>query len=363
MSTQTQTALTRLSRGHGPAMHRYYDVRCESPDGTRLLYFEFDGPVPGPGTVFVAHRDGSNAQAVGRCEGACYGHVGANATWISDHQVWFMTGGQFHNQSRLVRLDTGSAQDLSANIRAFHEGTGLAALTVSDPAAGTDEFTRRRRFRVDRLHVDSGAVSPLLTIEQAVAAHPQRDRLTPERMNFMNTKWSPDGATLSVVFTDQIYCSLTREPRRTKCLILVDADGGNVRYLTEFNHHPMWAPDSSFILAHHPGTDGQELRAHPVNGAASRVLLDSFVGIHTSLDRAMERVVTDAFDFEETGRGAVLLYELRTGRREVLAAGPHERHDHESGTHIHPQWSRDESRILFNLAADGTPQLYAVDVQ
>jgi len=363
MTTTTTSAVTRLSRGTRPSMHRYYDIPCESRDGRRIVYFEFDGPIPGPGAVVVAARDGSDAREIGRCEGACVGHVGAHATWLGDDTVWFITDEHFGGASRFVNVRDGSTRDTTGRIRAYHEGTGFAALTVSDRAAGDDEFSKRRRMRVDRLDVSTNQSKTLVTVEQATAAHPKRDAIDPARMNFMNTKWSPDGKTLSIVFTDQIYAKAHGCARTVKCLILVEADGSNVRFLTEFGHHPMWAPDGSLILAHH-GRDGggQDLVAHPVDGAPARVMIERFVGVHTSLDRDMRRAVTDAFDFEEKGHGAVLLYDLASGERKVLHAGPHAPHDHETGTHIHPQWSRDGTRVLFNMADSGIPQLYDVVV-
>ena len=58
--------ITRLSTGTKPAIHRYYDNPVESPDGKHILFFEFDGPIPGPGTVMIADPQGGNPQAVAR---------------------------------------------------------------------------------------------------------------------------------------------------------------------------------------------------------------------------------------------------------------------------------------------------------
>jgi hypothetical protein len=124
----------------------------------------------------------------------------------------------------------------------------------------------------------------------------------------------------------------------------------------------MWAPDGSYLMVHRRSGATQDLVALPVDGGEPCVLIGGFVGVHSSLDRDMRRVVTDAYRYEGEGRGAVLLYDLSTGRREVVCAGVHKRSDHTTGSHIHPQWSRDETRIIFNLADSGAPQVYAVEV-
>jgi Tol biopolymer transport system component len=353
---------TKLSAESRPSVHRYYDVPCESPDGRAILYFTFDGPVPGPGSVMVADRDGSNPRTVARAEGACLGHVGAQATWIDDDTIHYTPGGDDDPASRFVSLASGETRDMHGWIRAYHESTGQAAVLMGDATKESDEFAKRRRPRVDRLDVASGSVQTILTIADAAAVHPRRNDIDPARMNFMNTKWSPDGSTLSVVFTDQIYHSLFGGTTTVKCLILVDADGGNPRYLGEFAHHPLWSPDGSFVLAHRKREDSQDLVALPVDGREPYVLLRDFVGIHSSLDRAMRRVVTDAYRFPEQGAAAVLLYELDSGRREILCQASQTDFDHKTGSHVHPQWSRDERRILFNMTHTGTPALYALDV-
>lgn len=358
---ETSTPM-QLSAQARPSVHRYYDVPCESPDGSAILYFTFDGPVPGPGSVVVAQRDGGNPQTVARAEGACLGHVGAQAIWIDNETIHYTPGGDDDPASRFVSLTTGDTRDMHGWIRAYHEATGRAAVLMADVTKDADEFAKRRRPRVDRLDVASGTVTRLLSIEDAVAVHPRRDEIEPARMNFMNTKWSPDGATLSVVFTDQIYHSLFGGTTTVKSLILVNADGSHVRYLGEFSHHPLWSPDGSFVLAHRKREDTQDLVALPVDGAEPYALIQDFVGIHSSLDRQMRRVVTDAYRFPETGSAAVLLYDLADKRRHVLFKGSQTDFDHKTGSHVHPQWSRDQRRILFNMAHSGPPQLYSVDI-
>lgn len=357
-----QLTLHRISQGERPSIHRYYDVPCESPDGSKIVYFAFDGPLPGPGNVVVADRDGGNLRVVGRDDGLCQGHVGAQAIWTGRDTVHFTLHGKEHPATRFVDVSTGAARDLHGLIRSVHEGTAQAVVTHGNVNGDSDAFQRRRCALVEIMDTRTGERRPVLTVDQAVAVHPLRNAIDPDRMNLMNMKWSPDGSTLSVVFTDQIHCSMFGGKITVKCLMLVEVASGKVRYLNEFGHHPMWAPDGSYILAHMKNGASQDLVALPVDGGKPFTLIDNFTGIHTALDRAMKRAVTDAYGFEKPGHAAVLLYDLDTKQREVLHAGVHENHHHDDGTHLHPQWSRDERRILFNHADSGVPQLYAVDL-
>jgi Tol biopolymer transport system component len=136
--------------------------------------------------------------------------------------------------------------------------------------------------------------------------------------------------------------------------------GDDVAYLGEFGHHPMWTPDGQGIIAYVIEDDAQHLVRYPLDGSPPRVFLENLPGVHGSLDRAGQRLVTDVFGPQAPGEAHILLVDVARGERTVLASGTHERHDHLAGSHPHPQWSRDESRIFFNMADTGVPQLYAV---
>lgn len=358
--------VTKLSVPNTPCIHRYYDVPCESPDGRRILYFAFDGSVPGPGSVIVADHDGGDPETAARAEGDCIGHVGAQCTWLDDGTIAFAPGGDGKTTTRILSLEDGSSRDVDGSIRSFHAPTRRAALLLCDPKSDAGEFSRQRRALLELLDMQSGERRTLLRIRQAIGVHPQRDRIDPATMNFQNCKFSPDGRTLSVVFTNMIYRKQFGPDGvlPVKSLVLVDTDGTDVRYLGEFGHHPMWAPDGSYILAQNraSGENGQDLVAYPADGSEPYPLLRDFTGVHTSLDSAMARVVTDAYNCPRTGRASVLLYDLASRKADKIAEGAQTDVDHTTGCHVHPQWSRDESRILFNMSDSGSPALYALDL-
>jgi hypothetical protein len=75
----------QISRGAEFAVHNYFHVCPESPDGTRVVYSAFPG---GPGAdrhadceVILCDRDGTNHAVIGRARNAGH-HRGAHPTWI-----------------------------------------------------------------------------------------------------------------------------------------------------------------------------------------------------------------------------------------------------------------------------------------
>ncbi len=349
----------QISRGDGPAILRYYDIPAESPSGKQVVYFEFDGPIPGPGTVRVAQADGTNARPVGRADGDCLGHVGAEQLWLDEQTICYAPGGSEVNDARIVDLSTGQVRQIDARVRTYHERTGRA-ICLGRGNTEDSPFGRRRRATVDLYDPQTGRFDRLFDLRAAAACHRQADRIDVETMNFMNAKWAPDGSRFFLVFTDEIHARMFDHPRTIKALIQYEIGSDGPTMLGEFTHHPMWAPDGSFVLAHLANDGGGQDLVALRSDAPAEVLIEDFQGVHTSLSQDHSRAVTDLYGRDGTGQ--VLLYDLPAGDRHVLDQGRHEKHGHGSGSHIHPQWSRDESRILYNLADTGVPQLYAMAI-
>ena len=357
---QSDCNIKQLSRGQGPSVHRYYDVAIEEPDGDRIAYFEFDDEqIPGPGNLIVADGDGGNAREVARCDEGI-GHVGGNGTWIGKGRLAFSP----HQQSeagavvRDIDGDTGDIH-LPADVRSFHEQSKLAILLGDSGYAQADRYAGRQMLRT--WHAETGDMRELLRADQADALHPRKAEFEVEKTNFQNPKWSPDGKQFFVVFGTEVYrnSSGRRDYPSIKSLILGDADGRNIQFVGEFGHHPMWHPDGNGILAHTRRADGgQDLLLYPLDGNNPEVFMADLPGVHCTPDRGVQRLVTDVFD-QEKQRALVLLVSIPDGEQTILAEGRHKRFDHVTGSHPHPQWSRDESRIFFNMADSGVPQVYA----
>ncbi|MFW5840149.1 MAG: hypothetical protein ACOCZE_06170 [Planctomycetota bacterium] len=349
----------QISRGQGPAVHRYYDIPAESPDGKSILYFEFDEVIPGPGHVIVADSDGSNPREVGRADGDCTGHVGALQLWLDDRTICFTPSGDVSESSLIVNLQTGEQTHLDGQIRTWDEAN-RRAIALGRGVRDDTDFGRRQRPVVELWQADTDEFTRLFELEDAAAVHPRAGSIDTARMNFMNAKWAPGGGRFFVVFTDELYARHHSRPRTIKSLMQYRLDAGRPEYLGEFTHHPMWSPDGRFVLAHLDNDrGGQDLVALQA-GQSPEILLADYEGVHSSQSADGRRVLTDSF--RSDGSGAVLLYDLSDGSVQTLDVGRHEKHGHQAGSHIHPQFSRDLRRIIYNLADTGQPQLCAMSL-
>ncbi len=358
---QSDFQITQLSTDAGPASHRYYDVPVESPSAERITYFQWDGPQPGPGWIVVADADSANPTRVARTEGPAIGHVGGLPTWLDDNTLAYAPDGADRERYAIVSLDDpANPRPLDAGLRSYCEATGqAAAFRDRMPGSDTPEPGYARPI-LGLADVQTEQFTPLLTVTQACRLHPDGDGLDPARLNFMNVKFAPDGQSTFVVFTDEVSARQTGRPRTVKSLILTDLKTGQSRWLGEFTHHPMWTPDGAGVIAHLDNPRGsQDLVRYALDASRPEVLLPDFAGVHTSLNIAATHAITDTHR-DPKGTGGVWLTNLATGQRVELARGTHDRHDHEGGTHIHPQFSRDESRIFFAMRDTGQAQLYAL---
>ena len=355
--------LKQLSRGRGPAVHRYYDVPVESPSGERILYFEFDSDaVPGPGMVIVADRDGGDIVEVGRAE-LGIGHVGASAAWVDDETVAYCPTLE-PTVTRIVAWRTGKVlTEFAGSVRAFQPGTGVGIVV---PEAGTQRADRHLAMQsLQRWSFADNTFEDLLTIDEAAAVHPRCKPGDAARMNFMNQKWSPDGSKLFTVFTDEVYRKgrdPAALPAKIKAILVMEPDGSDLRYVGEFTHHPMWTSDGNAIIVHQQQGDRQDLVKLHLDGREPTVLVRNHVGVHTALDRDGHFAFSDAFPHPSVGKAAILRYDLEAGTRSTLAVGAHENTDHQTGSHPHPILAHKQDRLYFNFAATGRPQLYALDL-
>ena len=344
------------------AVHAYFDLFTESPDGEMVTYFAFDDQRPGPGRVMVCTRDGADHRQVGR---APYGSAngGARQQWASNLEVAYQLAEGDEARSVLVSVRDGSQRVLPTPVRMCHPETQLAlshSLSVPGTARGEEA--------VFLLNLKTGDARPLFTKEDALAIHPLRDQIMampPEDqaiIQFKHTKWSPDGSMLFAVFHNAPWWRANRRGVYVKSLFLTNADGSDFRYLREFGHHPLWLPDGSAVHTFERQDGGQVMLAHPVDGGEPYVIFAQAPGVHPSFSPDGKHVVTDRFRHPAPGQGQVLLYDVATQEHQVLATFATPDTTHETGVHPHPAWSRDGKRVYFSMAEDNVPHLYVIDL-
>lgn len=358
-------SVVRISDGAGVAVHSYYDVCPESPGGERVLMSVFTGgAVPGPAKVVVADRDGREHRELSEA-GEAIGHVGRYPLWLDDQRIAYRKPSRSELGGWCSRSLAGDGvREHAGGIRQFHIGAqrGLVQL------AG--ELSNPHGLRQAIGVVDGeGELLGAFDVSMARAAHPEPGRLPAvEQLNFMNAKWDPAGERFFVVFTDELYRKLPagRDARgaKFKCLVTADADGGQVRFLGDFGHHPHWSPDGAFVfamMANESTAAGQDVIAYDAKSGERGVLLPDIAGVHSTITQDGGWLIIDEED-REAQRGRVVRWSLANREREVLAEFEHRDWGHVDGHHIHPVLSRDGKRVYFNAQDEGPCQVYGLEI-
>lgn len=367
---QSDYPIKQISRGDTPCVGTYYDICPESPDGTRVVYSQFEScEVPGPAHLVIASRDGDDPKIIGE-SGRGIGHVGVFPQWLDDQHILscpriLATG---MTETRINSLNGGGDQTLPGNVRMYSETNGLGLVILSTGTSEENPHDLLRELQILRLA--DGFEVARLNVEDAAARIPDHDKLPPlDQMHFMNSKWSPDGKRFSVVFCNEVYRKRSGETDnpRFKVVMVGDADGGNLRLLGDLAHypihHPLWTPDSQAVIAMHILPAGkQNLVRYPVDGVPEEQILNAR-GIHSHLRADQKTLIIDAFKYPGPEQASVVRYDMATREMDVLASFNHQDYDHQTGHHVHPVSSRDGKRVYFNAQDTGVSHVYALELE
>jgi hypothetical protein len=369
-------SLTRISPPGVEAIHFYYDVTPESPDGTKVAYFEFgtkaaDSPGAGTpdfsgGNVVVAGRDGRGHRRLAAVSGS-ETHSGARVQWVDDDTVAWCEGGPGSLRTVMLSLHDGARRQIDG------------ALRMENPRVGGDPLglTCRHDFApiadpyddcVHLMDLAAGTHRALFTLGQAMRLHPRGTQFPGcELLTFMHTKWSGDGERFFVMASNGHRVAGRPECKAVHAVFVADADGSNLRYVTEEYHHPMWGADADtgkpLICYFERRADGggQDLMAFDPADGRRRRLVERMLGKHACVTRGGDRIVTDVIHWPQKHHGAIMVY--RPGHDEPDVAVRLRQDDFsQRGCHQHPTWSRDERRVYFNTSEDGRRGVWAVDL-
>jgi hypothetical protein len=338
-------------------MHAYYDICPESPDGAGLIWFEFDGPVPGSGEVVLGDREGGHRRVLDR--GVLgIGHVGGFCTFVAANHVSWTARGQGDPVTRIQALDTGEHRDLEGALRQTCLETGYAFLQARDTADNPHGLAQAVRI-VEAL----GSGRTLLEFGVAEAAKVCPDGVPPlEQLQLQNTKWTPDGQRFLVVFTNEAYARQNPQSNapRFKC-ILVGELSRKLTFLASFGHHPAWLPDGSGVYSYDRQGEATQALALDRPGQARVVLHPDLPGTHPTFHPTRPWLVSDIF-VQDGESVEIALWRTDTWAKTVLARYPHTRFHHQDGFHPHPVFSRDGRRLYFNGMDGGPCGLWALDL-
>ncbi len=356
----------QISAGVAPSMHAYMDICPESPDAKRITYFEFENKVPGWGRVVVANRDGSDPYYVSdRVKGG--DHDGTRQQWLdNDHLLY---GIEDEEWSIIVNVNDKSSRKVAGSIGMVSEinGKGLAHNNYPVSKYGKGH----KPSEVMLMDLVKGDTQVLLNEVEMLAMHPRRKIIEDPKWKDMGTfkhpKWSPDGTQFFWVYMLEIKGT---NQKLVKSALLADADGSNIRYVTEIGQHAMWSGNNALLSYIRPegfhitdNPSGQHVMIHPINGDPEYPLIPNALGIHGSLNPKGDLFVTDIFDWPEKGAHAVLIYDVASGDYRELVRMRAEKDDPKNSMHPHPVWSRDGNGIYFNGSDTGKRRLYFIDLK
>ena len=332
-------------------MHAYFDMSPWSPDGSKIVFSSSPAGKDGgwrDGKVNLMDADGTNIRCLADAPGIC-SQIDTNLTkWAGDGKsVYFFTYDQrrMHSEFLLRRvfldrrppsvLDTLSGPGKVVGIGNFYlwnvsEATGRL---LSTDSSGLYSYA-----------ADGSDKQQLASLEEIKAGSPTKGK-NPPRRELWHGKWNADGSKCLVVLHGQGCHEIH----------VVNADGSDLHFCSNFGGHPIWHPKENRILS----CTGGKLCLVDADGKGKQIV-SSFGTGHPSYNPDGNLICTDTIGGK--GKGYVYLVDPKTGKQRKLCNAPTlSKYKPVSGScHPHPVWSRDGKSIIFECNQSGTAQLYQV---
>ena len=305
--------------------HCYYSEQPWSPDMKKIL-FSVGLPTDQSkvGSIWVMDADGRNFKKL--VDDVPYNmHTGANPVWSKD--------------GKLVYWGGDGACDLNGN---------------RVPRVNEDQYLRsKEEYKRGPVHI---------TNAMCYALSPHKKLLDERPASVRNPKWSPDGRTFMIGFSNEHEDPVTYKftAPTVKELYLMDADGKNFRRLGDYGHHHSWVHDSRHVIF--AGQNNEGLVIQSIDGTSRRVV-SKVTGTHASVNPQFTHAVTDVYH-NNTGpyMDYLVLIDLKDGRVEKLVKTPRTHPRSHQWTHPNPSWSPDGSMVMYDSDESGVCQVFIVIV-
>lgn len=372
-------------------VHGYYTLCPYAPDGSgRLLLAGAD--VASRQTEVLVIGDADDAPVVQRFAVDAlpdsFWHTGLWQSWGPNARcVYYQSGSLQHPQVTRRNLETGAVTTVDEDLEGVPPSgePGISASHGMLYAAGYSHkqykpeqspvpFQARDRHGLSQISFDPPCHELVLSTEQVLAMHPQRDRLLEadrqmrerlgegEGLTLMCycVRWNRQGTRLLFYFGNHCVAKSRNEPR-IAYVFTADRDLKDLRFCVDLSFdrrgvHWGWHPDGEHLLGygpdpatgqtciaivHHSGEHYRKLASHQSHG-------------HPNVSPADDDLlVTDS-----NGKGLVEFIDLRDDRIVATATLPRSEPNPAPGRHpgvldLHPVFRPDGKRVLVNTWMDG----------
>ncbi|MCY4595590.1 MAG: hypothetical protein OXC19_12450 [Bryobacterales bacterium] len=352
--------------------HHYYFVSPWSPDGSQIVFFQFDRSVEKltatgryPGVLVVMNSDGTARRKLAGPLTGHY-HTGVNQLWGPEGNfVYFQSRDPGPRCMARVPAAGGSVECVETPVpcsRLSPDGSLLSCGNAEHQGV---------------LELQSGSYRQLAALAEARNLTPNRLEIEDEASQLQNARFSPDGEKLMIVHrTGETF------PRLVEVFVYGLRDG-SFRWLADNLHHPTWRPDSMAVLfvRHDSRTNLQWLVEADIGTGRTRKAFDAehVPAGHPSYHPLKPHlVVTDCYG-GRMGNGLALI-DLKDGSMSQLVTIPlgsmpeqpaDERFPFRNWgiwfpprqylNEPRPVWSHDGSKLLYTSEESGRTNLYVVD--
>jgi Tol biopolymer transport system component len=362
---ETGRAILQVTHHNRRSIHGYYDLPPWSPADGRIAFSRMSAPGSKAGDICVVDADGDHLKTVGTSR-VMSPNGGALAQWSADGtRIYFKDRDGDQRLIGWLNPDTGESGSHIGDLRMIRPtGHENAHHTLHGDYAHDDVVKMKDKHGVFAQDLNTGESRQLATLTDCLALHTRRDEIANWHLFVKHTKWSPDGARMMFVFTNEIHFDkLYGELPRVKDVYVVNADGSGLKRVGEFGNHPLWHPNGHEILTNSPfeGSPDNMLVLTDVDTGAERLATTCRKGTgHPSFSPDGKYIVVDVVN-NKTRSAQLALVDVAGNTTRTLIETSVTDHSH-AGTHMHPVWRQDGSQVLYASDASGTAQLCVLDM-
>lgn len=352
-------------------VHHYYFISPWSPDGKKIVFFQFDRKVGAltargrfPGRLALMNADGSDRRSI-TPELMGHYHTGVNQFWgPNNDSVYFTDTSEKSPRLAELRLSTNKIAHPETPVRCDRLSPDNKLLSCGEgPEWGVFSPAENRYSR-------------RVTLERVLALSPNKAQAVGIGSVLQNTRFSPTGDRVMIV-----HRTLDDPPRLIE-IYVYDFASEQLTYLAQNLHHPCWRPDGKAILFVRWDDRRKMQNLWEVNVATKveRCVFDRHISVvHSSYHPSNQKLVLADSYGGDFGNGLVLV-DIAAGKARQLVTIPQgagadpladERFPFRNfGLWMPPRkylneprpvWSADGSQVLYTSQESGRINLYVVD--